>query len=108
MVAGDRLQAVPELVLEADAGLAVIELDRSDDQTAEEAAKESVAYCRDTLGLVLTPEQFKDSPALSEPFWVFMDIWQEIQAINAAGVTQAQLDQLQQAIDSQDDAIQAS
>ncbi len=31
---------------------------------------------------VLTPEQLKDSPALSEPFWVFMDIWQEIQSLS--------------------------
>jgi histidine ammonia-lyase len=31
---------------------------------------------------VLTPEQLKNSPALSEPFWVFMDIWQEIQSLS--------------------------
>lgn len=31
---------------------------------------------------VLTPEQIKDSPALSEPFWVFMDLWQEIQSLS--------------------------
>ena len=31
---------------------------------------------------VLTPEQLKRSPALSEPFWVFMDIWQEIQSLS--------------------------
>lgn len=31
---------------------------------------------------VLTPEQLKNSPALSEPFWVFMDLWQEIQSLS--------------------------
>ena len=31
---------------------------------------------------VLTPEQIKDSPALSEPFWVFLDLWQEIQSLS--------------------------
>jgi len=31
---------------------------------------------------VLTPEQMKNSPALSEPFWVFMDLWQEIQSLS--------------------------
>jgi histidine ammonia-lyase len=31
---------------------------------------------------VLTPEQMKKSPALSEPFWVFMDFWQEIQSLS--------------------------
>jgi histidine ammonia-lyase len=31
---------------------------------------------------VLTAEQLKNSPALSEPFWVFMDIWQEIQSLS--------------------------
>jgi len=31
---------------------------------------------------VLTPEQIKNSPALSEPFWVFMDLWQEIQSLS--------------------------
>jgi histidine ammonia-lyase len=31
---------------------------------------------------VLTPEQIKASPALSEPFWVFMDLWQEIQSLS--------------------------
>jgi histidine ammonia-lyase len=31
---------------------------------------------------VLTPEQIKKSPALSEPFWVFMDFWQEIQSLS--------------------------
>jgi histidine ammonia-lyase len=31
---------------------------------------------------VLTPEQMKNSPALSEPFWVFMDFWQEIQSLS--------------------------
>ena len=31
---------------------------------------------------VLTPEQLKKSPALSEPFWVFMDLWQEIQSLS--------------------------
>lgn len=31
---------------------------------------------------VLTPEQLKESPALSEPFWVFMDLWQEIQSLS--------------------------
>jgi histidine ammonia-lyase len=31
---------------------------------------------------VLTPGQMKDSPALSEPFWVFMDLWQEIQSLS--------------------------
>jgi histidine ammonia-lyase len=30
---------------------------------------------------VLTPDQLKKSPALSEPFWVFMDLWQEIQSL---------------------------
>jgi histidine ammonia-lyase len=30
---------------------------------------------------VLTPQQITDSPALSEPFWVFMDLWQEIQSL---------------------------
>jgi histidine ammonia-lyase len=31
---------------------------------------------------VLTPMQIKNSPALSEPFWVFMDLWQEIQSLS--------------------------
>ena len=31
---------------------------------------------------VLSPQQIKDSPALSEPFWVFMDLWQEIQSLS--------------------------
>jgi histidine ammonia-lyase len=31
---------------------------------------------------VLTPEQLRKSPALSEPFWVFMDLWQEIQSLS--------------------------
>jgi histidine ammonia-lyase len=31
---------------------------------------------------VLTPEQIRESPALSEPFWVFMDLWQEIQSLS--------------------------
>ncbi len=31
---------------------------------------------------VLTPEQIINSPALSEPFWVFMDLWQEIQSLS--------------------------
>ena len=31
---------------------------------------------------VLTPDQLKKSPALSEPFWVFMDLWQEIQSLS--------------------------
>src|SRR6267154_1873643 len=31
---------------------------------------------------VLTPEQIRKSPALSEPFWVFMDFWQEIQTLS--------------------------
>jgi histidine ammonia-lyase len=31
---------------------------------------------------VLTPEQIRMSPALSEPFWVFMDVWQEIQSLS--------------------------
>src|SRR5882724_10174467 len=31
---------------------------------------------------VLTPEQIRKSPALSEPFWVFMDLWQEIQTLS--------------------------
>jgi histidine ammonia-lyase len=31
---------------------------------------------------VLTPEQITKSPALSEPFWVFMDLWQEIQSLS--------------------------
>jgi histidine ammonia-lyase len=31
---------------------------------------------------VLTPEQIRRSPALSEPFWVFMDFWQEIQTLS--------------------------
>ncbi len=30
---------------------------------------------------VLTPEQIRKSPALSEPFWAFMDLWQEIQTL---------------------------
>jgi histidine ammonia-lyase len=33
---------------------------------------------------VLTPEQIKNSPALSEPFWVFMDFWQEIQSLSTS------------------------
>lgn len=31
---------------------------------------------------VLTLDQLKKSPALSEPFWVFMDLWQEIQSLS--------------------------
>lgn len=31
---------------------------------------------------VLTPQQIRNSPALSEPFWVFMDFWQEIQSLS--------------------------
>ncbi len=31
---------------------------------------------------VLTPDQLRKSPALSEPFWVFMDLWQEIQSLS--------------------------
>jgi len=31
---------------------------------------------------LLTPEQIRNSPALSEPFWVFMDFWQEIQSLS--------------------------
>jgi histidine ammonia-lyase len=49
---------------------------------------------------VLTPEQIKNSPALSEPFWVFMDLWQEIRSLsspvppegNAADVGVADID----------------
>jgi histidine ammonia-lyase len=33
---------------------------------------------------VLTPEQLRRSPALSEPFWVFMDLWQEIQTLSTS------------------------
>jgi histidine ammonia-lyase len=33
---------------------------------------------------VLTPEQIRKSPALSEPFWVFMDLWQEIQSLSTS------------------------
>jgi histidine ammonia-lyase len=33
---------------------------------------------------VLTPEQIKNSPALSEPFWVFMDLWQEIRSLSSS------------------------
>jgi histidine ammonia-lyase len=33
---------------------------------------------------VLTPEQIHNSPALSEPFWVFMDLWQEIQSLSTS------------------------
>lgn len=33
---------------------------------------------------VLTPEQIRKSPALSEPFWVFMDLWQEIQTLSTS------------------------
>jgi histidine ammonia-lyase len=33
---------------------------------------------------VLSPEQIKNSPALSEPFWVFMDFWQEIQSLSTS------------------------
>ena len=33
---------------------------------------------------VLTPEQIHNSPALSEPFWVFMDFWQEIQSLSTS------------------------
>jgi histidine ammonia-lyase len=33
---------------------------------------------------VLTPEQIKNSPVLSEPFWVFMDFWQEIQSLSTS------------------------
>jgi histidine ammonia-lyase len=31
---------------------------------------------------VMTPEQIRDSPALSEPFWAFLDLWQEIQTLS--------------------------
>jgi histidine ammonia-lyase len=31
---------------------------------------------------VMTPEQIRDSPALSEPFWAFLDLWQEIQILS--------------------------
>ncbi len=31
---------------------------------------------------VLTPEQIRKSPFLSEPFWVFMDLWQQIQTLS--------------------------
>ena len=31
---------------------------------------------------VLTPEQIRKSPYLSEPFWVFMDLWQQIQSLS--------------------------
>ncbi len=31
---------------------------------------------------VLTPDQISKSPQLSEPFWVFMDLWQEIQSLS--------------------------
>jgi histidine ammonia-lyase len=30
---------------------------------------------------VLTPEQIRKSPFLSEPFWVVMDLWQQIQSL---------------------------
>ncbi len=43
-----------ELLRQGYDGLAIIELDRSE-KTAEESARESVAYIRDTLGLELTP-----------------------------------------------------
>jgi histidine ammonia-lyase len=33
---------------------------------------------------VLTPEQIRKSPALSEPFWAFMDVWQEIQTLSTS------------------------
>src|SRR6266481_3014817 len=33
---------------------------------------------------VLTPEQLRRSPAMSEPFWVFMDLWQEIQTLSTS------------------------
>jgi histidine ammonia-lyase len=33
---------------------------------------------------VLTPDQLRKSPALSEPFWVFMDLWQEIQTLSTS------------------------
>ena len=33
---------------------------------------------------VLTPDQIRKSPALSEPFWVFMDLWQEIQTLSTS------------------------
>ena len=33
---------------------------------------------------VLTPDQIRKSPALSEPFWVFMDLWQEIQSLSTS------------------------
>jgi histidine ammonia-lyase len=33
---------------------------------------------------VLTPEQIKKSPALFEPYWAFMDIWQEIQSLSSS------------------------
>ena len=33
---------------------------------------------------VLTPDQRRKSPALSEPFWVFMDLWQEIQSLSTS------------------------
>jgi histidine ammonia-lyase len=33
---------------------------------------------------VLTPAQIRDSPALSEPFWVFMDVWQEIRTLSSS------------------------
>jgi histidine ammonia-lyase len=31
---------------------------------------------------VMTPQQIRDSPALSEPFWAFLDLWQEIQSLS--------------------------
>ena len=51
---------------------------------------------------VLTPEQLDASPALSEPFWVFMDFWHEIQSLshslapegNAADVGVADIESL--------------
>lgn len=49
------LPALVDVLLDNDyAGLAIIELDASQ-KTAEQSALESIAYIRDTLGLVLTP-----------------------------------------------------
>ena len=49
------LSGLVDVLLDADyAGLAIIELDMSE-KTAEDSARESVAYVRDTLGLTLSP-----------------------------------------------------
>jgi histidine ammonia-lyase len=43
---------------------------------------------------VLTPEQIKNSPVLSEPFWVFMDFWQEIQSLSTSLVPEGNANDL--------------